>query len=267
MAAFAAPPLRTLSHTPYCGAPPSPADLLQRWNLDPILIVALAAVVVVFAVRAGKLAPWRRACFYGGWTVLALALTSPLCALSVSLFSARVGQHMILTAVAAPLLALGRPLEALRAGTRGRAPHAMPAALAYTLCLWLWHAPGPYLATFQSDLVYWAMHLTTIGAAFWLWSALLEVPSEGLAGFVGATLLTTVQMGLLGAVITLAGRPIYAPHFLTTADWGLTALEDQALGGAIMWVPAGAIFIGAFAFAFIEALRRAEARSLARSAA
>jgi putative membrane protein len=52
-----------------------------------------------------------------------------------------------------------------------------------------------------------------------------------------------VQMGLLGALITFAGEPLYAPHLLTTAAWGLTPLEDQQLGGLIMWAPAAAVYL------------------------
>jgi putative membrane protein len=50
-------------------------------------------------------------------------------------------------------------------------------------------------------------------------------------------------MGLLGALITLAPRLVYQSHALTAPSWGLTALEDQQLGGLIMWVPACAVLL------------------------
>lgn len=249
---------------PYCGLPPSPAGLLVRWNGDPLLIVVLLLALSAYAVLTGRrsaertIPPWRRACFYAGWGLGALALVSPLCALSVALFSARVAQHMLLTTVVAPLIALGLPRA------RGQ---AIWAALAYAVCLWIWHAPGPYVATFQSDAVYWLMHATTFAAALWLWSLLLNGSGKRLAGFVAASALTTGQMGLLGAILTFSARSLYLPHQLTTQAWGLTPLEDQQLGGAVMWIPAGLIFVGALAFAFTQALRRAETRALGRSAA
>ena len=54
--------------SPYCGAPPEPATLLSRWNLDPILLSVLATLVVAYAVLAGRdrrgaLPPWRRTCW------------------------------------------------------------------------------------------------------------------------------------------------------------------------------------------------------------
>jgi putative membrane protein len=253
---------------PYCGAPPGPETWLGRWNLDPILIGFLLAILIAYLFDNWASGPsrWRRAAFYCGWTIGALALVSPLCPLSVALFSARVGQHMLLVALAAPLIALGEPGAILRRRLARALPAdtpARPVAAAATLAvaLWVWHAPAPYAATFQNDLTYWAMHVTTFGAALWFWTELLHASRGSLGGFAAATLLTTGQMGLLGALITFAGRPLYAPHALTTYAWGLTPLQDQQFGGALMWVPAGVIFAGGFAFAFVHVLRRAEARS------
>ncbi len=250
---------------PYCGAPPTPGAWLQRWNLDPVLVAALLALLVGYLWLArGKVPAWRQGAFVAGWALTGLALTSPLCALSVALFSARVGQHMLLAALAAPLVALGRPHRLLARALDGRFMSGpAPAAAAFAAMLWLWHAPGPYAATFNGDLAYWTMHVTTFGAAFWLWSALLA-PPRALGPFVFATLLTTGQMGLLGALITFAPAPLYAPHLTTTWAWGLTPLQDQALGGAIMWVPAGLIFAAGFGHAFVSTLQAAAARSAAR---
>jgi len=263
---------------PYCGAPPDPTSLLHRWNLDPVLLTGLAVIVVAYTASGrSQIASWRRACFYGGWLIGTAALVSPLCPLSVSLFSARVAQHMLLAAVVAPLVALGRPGEVLADGIArltGRlapraAPHHRPilAAAAFAIALWVWHAPTPYTATFETDAAYWAMHLTVFGTALWLWSALLDDVGERLGPFVVASLLTTVQMGLLGAIITFAGRPLYPPHQLTTFAWGLSPLEDQQLGGVVMWVPAGAILVVSLAAAFTQAMRRAETRALSHSLA
>ncbi len=55
--------------------------------------------------------------------------------------------------------------------------------------------------------------------------------------------MTFLQMGLLGAVLTLAGRPLFQWHFLTTQAWRLSPLQDQQLGGALMWVPGIALFL------------------------
>lgn len=259
-------------YSPYCGAPPDPANLLSRWNLDPILITVLAAVVIAYALlleirplRRLIVAPWRRICFYGGWTFGAVALISPLCPLSVSLFSARVGQHMILEMIVAPLIALGQPgvfvaawRGSMEAGWPMRQPAraALIASSAFAVTLWYWHAPGPYAATFESAAIYWLMHATAFGTALWLWVALLDAARDRLGEFLAASLVTTLQMGFLGAVITFAARPLYAVHLLTTEAWGLSPLQDQQLGGIIMWVPAGVVLLIAILAAMAGAMRR-----------
>lgn len=247
------------AYAPYCGAPPGPASLLFRWNLDPLLLAALAAALVAYAVlgRRAPLPPWRRAFFYAGWALGAAALISPLCALSVSLFSARVGQHMILEMIVAPLVVLGWPAPRPRG--------ALAAATAFAAALWFWHAPGPYTATFESGLAYWLMHATTFGAALWLWAALFGASAGRLGARLAAALVTTLQMGFLGAVITFAARPVYAVHGLTTAAWGLTPLEDQQLGAILMWIPAGAVLLAAILAATAAAIRRSEASHPARA--
>jgi putative membrane protein len=257
---------------PYCGRPPLPETLLDRWNLDPILIACLVLTLaayagsVAIAPPSGVPAGWRRACFYAGWAVGALALVSPLCALSVSLFSARVGQHMLLTVGAAPLVILGRPGAVLigrwtshrwSPSTQMRGPwdHPLIAAVAFAVALWFWHAPAPYEATFHSSLVYWAMHLTAFGSALWLWSALMNRRAP-MVPLVAASFLTTAQMALLGAVLCFAGQALYEPHRFTTQPWGLTPLEDQQLGGVVMWVPAGVFFAAALIVFFAQTMRR-----------
>ncbi|HEY8004654.1 MAG TPA: cytochrome c oxidase assembly protein, partial [Phenylobacterium sp.] len=215
--------------TPYCGEPPSPATLLLRWNLDPLLMGVMLAALGLYLARAREHRRSEVQAFVAGWALTSVALMSPLCALSVSLFSARIGQHMLLTLAAAPLVAMGRPFGRLGEG------RALPAAIAFAILLWVWHAPGPYAATFLSPAVYWEMHASLFGSAVWLWSGLLGPQPR--AGAIGAAAFSMIQMGLLGALITLAPRPLYAPHLLTTTAWGLSQLEDQQLGGALMWAP------------------------------
>ena len=231
---------------PYCGAPPVPGGLLERFNTDPVLLVALLACATTHIVscrRSGR----SRAPEALGWTVAAVAFTSPLCALSVALFSARVAQHMLLLLVAAPLIARALP------GT----PHRHSAGLwaATALCaaaLWFWHMPRPYDATFASVPTYWAMHLSLFGSGIWLWRELLDHPPQRVFEALAAGTITSLQMGLLGAILTLAGRPLFARHYFTTEAWGLSPLQDQQLGGLLMWVP-GCLF---FLWAATRSLRR-----------
>lgn len=222
---------------PYCGTPPSPADLVDRFNLDPRLLVVLLILSLAHcALARGRHA---RTCAIAGWAIASLAFVSPLCALSVSLFTARIAQHMILLLVAAPLIALALPAVPARSGS---------SRLWFVTCiffsaLWFWHMPIPYDATFASTSLYWLMHITLFGSAILLWRELLHHPAGQTGTALMAGAVTTMQMSLLGAMLTLASHPLFDAHITTTWVWGLSPLQDQALGGIIMWVPGMLLFL------------------------
>jgi putative membrane protein len=251
-----------LAQAAYCGAPPLPAEIWLRWNLDLALLLVLAVLMVLHGLQLGVLsmakrqAPEpRRRFFYAGWAALAFALVSPLCALGVALFAARVAQHAWVTMIAAPLLVLA----SVRPQTNPLSRPMTGAAL-FAAALWLWHVPPLYELTFRSDVAYWLMHMSLLGAAILLWRGLIHGGEQVLAR-VGAGFLTVAQMGLLGALITLAPRPLYQVHLATTESWGFTALEDQQLGGLIMWAPTAFVLLAAALSGVYEMLDgRGEAR-------
>lgn len=228
-----------VAELPYCGAPPDPASLLHRFNWDPRLIAALLGLAALQWLALHRRRDQQAG--FIGWGVAGCALLSPLCALSVALFSARIAQHMLLILGAAPLIALATPPD-----PRGAARLRLWAAcLAFFVALWFWHMPRPYDATFTSAVLYWLMHLTLSGSAIWLWYELLHPARDTSVERVLVGALTSMHMGLLGAVLTSASRPLYFFHLTTTQVWGLTALEDQQLGGVFMWVPGIILFLWA----------------------
>jgi putative membrane protein len=105
---------------------------------------------------------------------------------------------------------------------------------------WIWHTPAPYASALSSDLMYAAMQLTLVASATCFW---LAVRRSSAAAAMGAILATTVQMGLLGAIITFAARPLYEPHYASALDWGVSALEDQQLAGITMWAPGSIAYL------------------------
>jgi putative membrane protein len=244
--------------TPYCGTPPLPGAVL--WNFDLSLMIGLAAILLLAWMPAGR--GGDRRLLLAGWVVLAAALLSPLCNLSVALFSARVAQHLVLLVVAAPLLALGLPPP-----RRATAPGGLAlASAAFALALWSWHLPGPYGATFRSDPIYWAMQVSLLGSAIWLWRGLLLGAAARPEAALLAGLATAAQSGALGAVLTFAPRPLFAEHAMTTLAWGFAPLEDQQLGGLLMWVPGGIVFAAVSLLALGPALAREGSRPEAKVA-
>lgn len=220
-----------LAWAPYCGPGPGPEDWLTRWNLDPLLIGVLAlGLALVLWRTSGR----ERLLGVGVIVTLAVIFVSPLCALSSALFAARTVHHVLLVAVAAPLIAWSFP-------SRRVGPLALATA-AQAVVFWAWHAPAAYGGALSNDGVYWLMQLSLVGTATWFWAAVRRAPAPAA---VAALLIAMVAMGLLGALLTFTGQPVYAPHFLTTAAWGLSPLEDQQAAGLIMWAPAAAVYLAA----------------------
>jgi len=211
----------------YCGPAAIPEDVWMRWNADPLLIAVLAALAVV--VGRGRVADARAG--WGAIVLMVVVFVSPLCALSSALFSARVLHHVLLIAAVAPLLALAFPQR--RAGS----PPLVALVVAHTVILWFWHAPGPYAWGLASVPAYWLMQASLLGSAWLMWRAILAPPAQPGPALV-ALVATIGQMGLLGALIVFAPRPLYGVHLASTAAWGLGPLADQQLAGLMMWVPA-----------------------------
>lgn len=192
---------------------------MSRWNLDPFALV----VLVILATWAGRSRPAVLSI-----SVLALVFLSPLCALASALFAARVGHHVLLVAIAAPLLALARP-------TRMPVAVGLP-FLAATAALWLWHAPVLYDAALSNKALYWVMQGSLFGSAYLFWRAAFSQPAGSGVMWV---FLAYLAMGMLGAILTLAPYAVYETHALAPLAWGLSPLADQQLGGLVMWMPAG----------------------------
>ena len=219
---------------PYCGAAPSPADWLGRWNLDPGLLVIVAALAWG-CHRLRTLPDARPSAAATALGLFILLFVSPLCALTSALFSVRVAHHVVLVAAMAPLLVLAVPGRWLR----------LPGSLALwtaaqTVVYWTWHAPPLYAWALSHDAAYWLMQLTLLGIAVGFWSAARRASAPAAAV---ALLATMVQMGLLGALLTFSADALYAPHLASTLAWGFTPLQDQQLAGLVMWAPGAAFYL------------------------
>ena len=268
------------------------------WNWNPWILASLALAVFGYirgllrlnsAVRARLFGGRRYAAFAAGIVTLFSALISPFDILDDQLFSAHMVQHLVLLMIAPPLLIFGRPALAclwafplparraigrvwIRSGLKHAVHVLMSPIFVWLLCsavLWFWHLPGPYGWALGSESVHAFEHVCFFVTSLMFWSLVLEPLGRRRMDY-GSTLLFVatfgVQTGLLGALLTFAGRPLYAAHLSTTASWGLTPLEDQQLAGLIMWIPASLIHLTTLGVLFVVWMHTAERQVITASA-
>jgi putative membrane protein len=242
------------------------------WSFEPWVVALLLASLAVYLHGLGRL--WRKAgrgrgismrqaaCFGAGWSALALALVSPIDTLGSELFSVHMVQHELLMVVAAPLLVVSRPIEAWAWGLPRRwgpaiADFARRGAVATTwrtltdplgawtfhaVALWAWHIPAFFAAAVRDDNVHALQHATFLASALCFWWSVLRPRGKPDGAGLASVFTTMLHTGALGALLTFGPRPWYEVY-RSTERFGLTLLEDQQLGGLVMWVPGGLAYL------------------------
>ena len=188
----------------------------------------------------------RPAVFLLGGLTLVAVWVGPLPELAPRLFSAHMAMHMAVVAVAAPLLALGLAGRPFDPAIRFPALFAaVPASMIELIIVWAWHTPALHHAARTSSMGLWLEQASFLGAGFLVWMAAFGgAPAHGgprAGSGIVALLLTSMHMTLLGALIALAPRVLYA-HAMA-AQPAVTALEEQQLGGVIMLVVGGVSYL------------------------
>jgi putative membrane protein len=234
------------------------------WDLHLSTVLGVAILAGLYAWLAGPVrrrlgAPpvgTRRIVPYGSsLLVILVALNGPLHHLSDEyLFSAHMVQHLLLTLLVPPLFLAGVPgwmVERLVAPPllAGAARGLTRPLIAFTIpnaVLAVWHFPGPYGAAMVNHDVHIVMHLTMMVTAGMLWWPVLS-PTERLPRLSRPLQLLYLfalglPMSLIGAMITLADHPLYRFYVSVPRLFGLDPLEDQRIGGLLMWVPGMLVF-------------------------
>lgn len=211
----------------------------------------------------------RLAAYLVGLAVVALALMSPVDVLGDLLFSVHMIQHLLLVMLAPPLLLIANPLPfflwGLPVGVRRRVARLLNRKSAFRRGLrsltppglvWIifvavflgWHDPNAYNAALRSELVHDLEHLTFFGTALLFWWHVTgvgpRIHRRFSRGARVAYLLVTVPVNMLtGVAIAFSTRPIYTYYTTVPRLWGVTVMQDQMFGGAIMWIPGSMMYI------------------------
>jgi putative membrane protein len=246
------------------------------WRPEIILTLGLAAALHLTGRRRLKqrgserlVAPWRSVAYLGGLAVLGIALMSPIDILSAQFFFMHMIQHLLLVMVAPVLLLVADPLPValwgLPAGLRleagrllrpdsrfrstGRALTAPGLVWLYSVAALVgWHDPGAYNLTLESELVHDLEHITFFATAmlFW-WHVIGSAPhihkrlSRGVR--IGYVLSIVPASAITGVAIAFASQPIYTYYTTVPRLGSMTVMQDQMLGGVIMWIPGSMMYI------------------------
>ncbi len=187
----------------------------------------------------------RRAAAVAGAALLAAAWTTAVGGHGITMHMIA---HVTAVAVAAPLIAFsfsGTALDPALRFPRVVAPLAM--SLVELVVVWGWHVPAAraFAAESPVGLAVEQASFAAVGVAFWsaCYGTRDGPSSMRRAAAILALLMTTMHMTLLGTLITLAPRPLFAPHSHADLPWGLTPLADQALGGVVMLLVGGGAYL------------------------
>ena len=282
-------PARVLAHGAEAPTPSFPSVLLE-WRFDPTAIVPLVLVAALYAwavrrvdaAHPGNRHPAHRTwLFMAGLVAIAVALTSPIEAYEGLLFSVHMIQHMLLELVAAPLLLAGAPITlALRVSSprvrrgllavlQSRVVHVISfpviAWVLFAAVNWGWHFSTLYDQALENDLLHYVQHATFLGAAllFW-WPAIGADPSPWRLPHpmrLFYLFLAMPQNSFLGVALLQTSTVLY-PHYVTNGrTWGPSPLEDQHLGGVLMWVMGDMAFLAGMAVVVALWVRHEERRT------
>lgn len=199
--------------------------------------------------------PWS---FFSGVALLFSVWVWPLPYLPLPHFSSHMLMHMLVVALAAPLLAwglVGSAWDPIVARPSAWSP--VLASMVEFVAVWSWHLPRFHqlARTHQSYFIAEQTTFLFAGLALWMtaWGGTKRQRSLRSIGGVTGLLLTSMHMTLLGALIALAKRPLYG-HGNGHSEHGQLSphvdqrfigqyLVDQQLGGVIMLVLGAASYL------------------------
>lgn len=249
--------------------------ILTSWRFDPGVIFLLAVAALLY-FRGWRLlhrespqrfTPERFAAYLTGLAVLFAALASPLDAFGSLLLEVHMVQHLLLILVAPTLILFGQPVLPLLRGLPGRMlqdgvgpflswrglrrmglrlTHPVVCWLAMTAVLVFWHIPRWYDLALISPRWHEAEHASFFYAAILFWWPVIQVwPSQAQWprwAMIPYLVLADIVNTALSAWLVFSTHVVYRSYELAPRLGGISALDDQSIAGAIMWVP------GSFAY-------------------
>jgi putative membrane protein len=249
--------------------------LSWEWRLDVIVVlVAFATLYTVGWVRLRRkktqLAKvWRLVSYYSGLMIVAIALMSGFDTFQTQLFFVHMAQHLLLVMYAPPLIYFGNPMPFIVWALPGlerqqigrlltqkslfrRVFVAVTAPwigwLLYTCTLWLWHDPNLYNAAIENDFIHDIEHLSFFLTAMLFWWHITDSAPNFHGNRTYIQRMSTIIAGYfanlaLGVAITMSSNLIYTHYAKVPRVWGIEPKQDQTIGGILMWIPGGMMYL------------------------
>jgi putative membrane protein len=241
---------------------------LSSFTLHWSTVIGLAALAGLYEYGGWRLKgdlSGRRLYFYAALGVIFFSLNGWLHDLSDwYLFSAHMVQHLLLTLLMPPLLIVGVPGWMLRPLIQRPAIGAVARFLtrpkicfaAFNIVVAFWHLPQFYNAAVADHRIHIVQHLSFMVAAVGLWwpilSQLPELPRLSYPMQMLYLFLTTLPMSVVAVYITYSSNLLYPGYSASPRILGITPMEDQLIGGLIMWIPGGLVFFAVITVIFFR---------------
>jgi len=247
--------------------------LFTGWVLYPSVLIGFGLWTIAYILATGHFrirngwgyspAIWQQVSFHTGTLIGLIALVSPLDDLGDKyLFSAHMVQHLLLMFAIAPLWLIGTPgwlvdliIPAYIQKMAKWITHPLSAFFIFTGVMCVWHLPAFYEFAQNYEANHIFEHLTFIGAALigW-WPVAASQNSVALQPTPAVRILYLFLLGIpmtaLSAILTFSATPLYSFYVEVPRLFGLSVLDDQRLGGLLMWVPAHMVLFLAFCITF-----------------
>jgi putative membrane protein len=248
------------------------SDVSAAFQLGPLALLGLlyARRVRTLALDGHPVPGWRQACFYSGFVVIGVALTS-LGAPSQDLLFVHMIEHLLLGDIAALLIVLGltgpllAPVLRIRLFDRLRAlAHPAVAFPLWAIDLYVWHLPVFYQAALRHTGVHALEHAMFLGLGVNMWMCLFgPLPMPSWFGNLGKLIyIIAVRLTgtILGNVFLWSGKVFYPYYIHGDAVYHISPVADQNIAGAVMMVEESILTLGLFCWLFLRAARENEER-------
>ncbi len=240
----------------------------EPWTLSVPLDLALLLEAFIYLrgwiylrlARVDIIPAWRAGSFLLGMFLIWLAIGSPLAAFDEKLLTVHMVQHLLLMALAPPLILLGAPVMPLLHGLPRQfvqtflAPlfryppmQRIGCRLSHPAFCWLaaatalvgWHVPSAFTLGLQSEIWHAVEHSCFLAAGFLFWWPVIQpwpsVPHWPRWSMLLYLFLATLPCDILSAYLTFCDRVVYPVYLNTPRPFGISPLEDQQCAGALMW--------------------------------